>query len=645
VDRKPAAPPWLFSAPLDLLVGCGAWSLPLLALTFYFQRENTVAVSLAFYLLAVFCNNPHYMATVYRAYHTADDFKKYRFFTLYVTVLLALTVVLAHLLPGLFPWVITLYLTWSPWHYTGQNFGIAQMLARRAGAPPDRPARQLLWASYAAAYGVWFLTLHTAREAGDPYFISLGFPSSFCSPAQLVLTVAFLGCAAAAFFRLARHLPARALAGPALLTVTQLLWFVAPALAARFGGLELPASYFSAGALAFMHCAQYLWITSYYARRENPRPGAGRFRFARYYLLLVVGGLALFVPGPWIASRLLGHDFVESFMIFMALVNLHHFILDGAIWKLRDGRIARLLLGSNRTPEPAQAAADDPGDSHAHHHLGWLFGPSRPAVMARGLLGAGLLALGALDQYQYFSTTHAATPAELARAAALNPSDPRPYFRHAQLLAAAGDLAGAETEVRRVLAINPHNAPAQHLLGELLFRSGDTAAALEHYDRMARLFRPDLAIAYNRGLLSAERGHPADAAARFEAALRLAPHRTELHFLLGQALADSGDAPRAIAQFELFTALCEADSAASAANLDRYLAAGLKLGELYLLQNDPARAEHWLQRTADLAATKQHFATAARALNQLAALQEKSGRTADAGRNRTLASQAAAYAR
>jgi hypothetical protein len=32
-------------------------------------------------------------------------------------------------------------------------------------------------------------------------------------------------------------------------------------------------------------------------------------------------------------------------------------------------------------------------------------------------------------------------------------------------------------------------------------------------------------------------------------------------------------------------------------------------------------------------------------LNQLAALQEKSGRTADAGRNRILASQAAAYAR
>src|SRR5579871_4936764 len=91
------APPWLLSPAFDLLVGCGVWSLPLLALTLFLQRENAVAVSFAFYLLAVFCNNPHYMATIYRAYHTAEDFKKYRFFTIYVTVLLSLTVVLVHL--------------------------------------------------------------------------------------------------------------------------------------------------------------------------------------------------------------------------------------------------------------------------------------------------------------------------------------------------------------------------------------------------------------------------------------------------------------------------------------------------------------------------------------------------------------------
>lgn len=642
-QRPAGRAPWLFFPALDLLVGCGLWSLPLLGLTFFLQRENAIAVSFGFYLLAVFCNNPHYMATIYRAYHTAEDFNKYRFFTIYVTVLLALTVILVHLLPGLFPWVITLYLTWSPWHYTGQNFGIAQMFVRRAGAPADATARNLLWTSYAASYAGWFLTLHAAREAGDQYFLSLGIPPRLATPLQILFVTVFLGCAATAFARMARHLPWRALVAPAMLTVTQSLWFVAPALLTRFGGLELPASYFSAGVLAFMHCAQYLWITTYYARREST-PAGPVFSFGRYYLILIVGGLALFIPGPWIASRLLGRDFVESFMIFMALVNLHHFILDGAIWKLRDGRIARLLLGKN--PAQAGTPAEIEGRKPAFkNHLGWLFSPTRPARLVRCCLGAAVITIGVIDQWQYLATTHAADSTTLARAMAVNPSDTRPYFRRAQQFAAAGDTTAAQRELDRILAINPRNAPAQYLLGELLFRSGDTADALVQYDRMASLFRPDLVIATNRGLLDAAYGRPADAAVRFEEALRLAPDRTELHFFLAEALTSAGETQRAIVQYEIFTTLLEQHPGDAGANLPRYLAAAFKLGELYEKQNQPDRAEHWFQQAANLAATRHRFSDAAAALNQLASLQEKLGQSGEAEKNRVLAAQAMNYAK
>lgn len=626
---------WLFSPALDLLVGCGAWSLPLLALTFFVQREHAASASFAFYLLAMFCNNPHYMATIHRAYGTAADFNKYRFFTIYVTALLAFTVALVHLVPSLFPWVVTLYLTWSPWHYTGQNFGIAQMLIRRSGAPPDPTARQLLHASYAASFAAWAVTLHAARDAGDPYFLSLGIPGDFATLLQVFLAVMFLVCAGAAFVRLARQLPARALIGPAVLTLTQSFWFVAPALLARFGGLELPASYFSAGALAFMHCAQYLWITTYYAKKEN-----AAFRFGRYYLVLVVGGLALFVPGPWIASRLLGHDFVESFLIFMALVNLHHFILDGAIWKLRDGRIARLLLGSSRETPPAHSDTETPS---VGHHLGWLFGATPAARATRLALGAGIIGIGALDQWQFFSTSRAADDATLARAALVNPADPRPAFRRAQRLVAAGDTAAAQAELTRLLALNPRNAPAQHLLGELIFRSGDTAAALAHYDRMAALFRPDLAIATNRGLLAAQRGQPAAAAARFTEALKLAPHKTDLHFLLAEAQLAAGQPTRAIAQYELFMTLFDESPPVDLdAQLPRYLAAALRLGELYERESPPDhdRAARSLQRAADVGATHRQFSAAAEALTQLATIQEKLGRPTDATQSRDLARQA-----
>ncbi len=136
-----SARPWLFNAPLDLLVGCGAWSLPFLALVFWLQRDaaGAATLALAFYALGLFCNNPHYMATLHRAYHTAGDFAKYRFFTVYVTALLALVVVLVHLAPGLVPWVVTLYLTWSPWHYTGQNSASPSSSSAAPARPPIPP--------------------------------------------------------------------------------------------------------------------------------------------------------------------------------------------------------------------------------------------------------------------------------------------------------------------------------------------------------------------------------------------------------------------------------------------------------------------------------------------------------------------------
>ena len=64
-----------------------------------------------------------------------------------------------------------------------------------------------------------------------------------------------------------------------------------------------------------------------------------------YFLTLLAGGIALFIPGPWLVSYAFHYDFTTSFLIFMALVNIHHFMLDGALWKLRDTRVSSLLVG------------------------------------------------------------------------------------------------------------------------------------------------------------------------------------------------------------------------------------------------------------------------------------------------------------
>jgi hypothetical protein len=142
-ERAVAASPWIYNPWLDLIVGCGAWSAPLLLIAYFSIASSVRAWSVIFYALALFFNHPHYMATIYRANHRAEDFHKDRIFTVHITALIALTLILSHSWARILPWIFTIYLTWSPWHYSGQNYGLFMTFARRAGAKPSDSTRRL----------------------------------------------------------------------------------------------------------------------------------------------------------------------------------------------------------------------------------------------------------------------------------------------------------------------------------------------------------------------------------------------------------------------------------------------------------------------------------------------------------------------
>src|SRR5271169_2863450 len=156
-----AAAPWIYGPWLDLIVGCGAWSAPLLLLSYVSVASSARTWSVVFYALALFFNYPHYMATIYRAYHTAEDFQKYRIFTVHITGLIVLTMILLHFWFGAIPWIFTRYLVWSPWHYSGQNYGLFMMFARRGGATPSAAGRQALYAAFLISYLILFLSFMT----------------------------------------------------------------------------------------------------------------------------------------------------------------------------------------------------------------------------------------------------------------------------------------------------------------------------------------------------------------------------------------------------------------------------------------------------------------------------------------------------
>ncbi len=185
-----------------------------------------------------------------------------------------------------------------------------------------------------------------------------------------------------------------------------------------------------------------------------------------YFAVLIAGGIALFVPGPWLASRVFHHDFTTSFLIFTALVNIHHFLLDGAIWKLRDGKIAALLLSSRDRISDAASGAG----SRLSQAWSWLTGATAGARQLR--IGAALVLLlwGTVDQARYYLSLRADNLQDLQRAAAMDSFDTSVQMRLARRELDEGHARPAEAAWRKAMQVEPSRS-----------RSAAGLAAIPHW--------------------------------------------------------------------------------------------------------------------------------------------------------------------
>lgn len=533
--------PWIYSPWVDLVIGCGAWSAPLLLLGNSVSRSSTAGWSFAFYLLALVFNYPHFMATVYRAYHSYDEFAKYRLFTVHVALLLACAGLIAHLWYPLLPWIFTLYICWSPWHYTGQNYGLLMMFARRAGMVPTETERRALHLAFIASYLMLLFSFQTG-SSGDALILSLGLPAEFTLPARGLLGLFFVGASGWALLSLARRSSWKALVPSFTLVSTQFLWFLLPGVIELLSGREVPQTRYSSGILAVLHSAQYLWITSYYQRREARAAGQTSWNFPRYLLTLVAGGIALFVPGPWLASRVFHADFASSFLTFTALVNLHHFLLDGAIWKLRDSRIGSLLLDTQeRTAESKSAPSRLASAFH------WFASATSTARALRVALVLLLLLWGGVDRLHFYWANVSAGLISLQRAARLNPDDSAVQTRLARAADAVGNRELALAALQHAAEVNPGNWGLQEAYARGLIVAGRDADAYSLYQKLLIRSPQNANALVNYGLLAQRLGHPEEAVDSWQRAVAADPLQTNAQLYLAQALEARGE-PQAAAR-------------------------------------------------------------------------------------------------
>jgi tetratricopeptide (TPR) repeat protein len=364
---------WIYGPVPDLLFGCAGIYLVLLPLLLIPTLSDwasgrmsaiTACIGLAF-------NSPHYGATLLRVYQHRQDRRKYALFAYWVSALLFALFVAATRSPALGAVLVTVYVTWSPWHFAGQNYGLALLFLRRRGVAVTPGTKRLFYASFLLSFALAFFTIHgsdssrsvapvpTASQMDEAVYhqLSMGIPDAVAAPVTAALAVAYVAVLLASAIGLLRRGRPRDLLPAALLVLMQAAWFSAPALLRMTDRLTTQHVALASIWISGAHSLQYLWITSYYARKTDEPAWMGR-----YLAKALLAGTALMaIPALLFAPRALGVVPFASFAILLfSVINIHHFILDGAVWKLRDGRVASALLRAS-PPEPVANVSAEGG--------------------------------------------------------------------------------------------------------------------------------------------------------------------------------------------------------------------------------------------------------------------------------------------
>ena len=323
----------LIGGGLSLVVLAAAWATPE-AGAWGFLRQHV-------WTLVLFSNSAHFAGSTVRLYTKPGSFRDLPFVTMVLPLVMLMALAGGLLQPVFGAALVNVYLLWSPYHYASQTYGLGVMYACRAGRVPTLAEKRLLRASCLVPF------VHTALGGlGDFLLPSWAAGFSLAQAVRqggqtLVVAVAVALPLATLFFMLRRERPVP---------------FIVPVLLASNAAWLIFAGYSGAFAVALVtvfHGVQYLAILCVFHARESqaktrtprvPWPQVGRF-----YLLCLALGYLLFqaLPGGLV---FLGATHAESVLLAVAVINLHHFWVDGFIWKLRRDQNYAVVTG-----EPAPA--------------------------------------------------------------------------------------------------------------------------------------------------------------------------------------------------------------------------------------------------------------------------------------------------
>ena len=215
-----------------------------------------------------------------------------------------------------------LFFSWSPYHYAMQAYGLALMYCYRSGIYMDKTEKRIFW-------GIAMLPFIRAlllSDVGGLAWVKDIFSVShvpFIEETALVLAILIFALPIIVFFRLRDKGKTLPLIAWVLLFVNGIWWVTV-----SYGVAWIWATIF--------HSIQYIVIVVIFhvndqLKQPNNERGA-LFHSVWFYGLSMLLGYFLFQIWPHLYMPF-GFDMEAAVLMTVATVNLHHFIVDGYIWR------------------------------------------------------------------------------------------------------------------------------------------------------------------------------------------------------------------------------------------------------------------------------------------------------------------------
>ncbi len=297
--------------------------------------------------LTILINTPHFMASYRVLYVSREQIAAHQWATIFVPLMLVSVIVLCASVdqPGpILHWLILANSIYLAWHYAGQTWGMVASFSHMAGLQYTPRERFLLRAGPRALLTLHVLFALTGRFPPSAWIDPKTYVSGFTMVTQLVLVIIGLtiGLGAWAFYSArarSGRLPLRVVLPWAALYVWYPFWYFVPG---GFFFVQL------AHALQYLAFPLRIEVNRYAA--QAPRTSAQKkIRAGAVYIGLVLVG-AVILHGPPLATHALGQGWYSTGTIRMILVALtscvgiHHYFVDGAIWRLRNPEVRRQLF-------------------------------------------------------------------------------------------------------------------------------------------------------------------------------------------------------------------------------------------------------------------------------------------------------------